>query len=86
MKGQKYGTVFFSLRQHTVCSADKCVGCGKCSRLCPLNNIEMTDRRPVWKKPCAHCMACILNCPFEAIEYGSITQKKEKYNISHYAG
>lgn len=65
-------------------TTDKCIGCGKCSRLCPLNNIEMTDRRPVWKNPCAHCMACILNCPFEAIEYGNITQKKEKYNISHY--
>ncbi|SDB45128.1 4Fe-4S dicluster domain-containing protein [Ruminococcaceae bacterium FB2012] len=65
-------------------TTDKCVGCGKCSRLCPLGNIEMKDRRPVWKGPCAHCMACILNCPFEAIEYGNITQKKEKYNISHY--
>lgn len=65
-------------------TTEKCIGCGKCSRLCPLHNIEMQDRRPVWKGPCAHCMACILNCPFEAIEYGSITQKKEKYNISHY--
>ena len=41
---------------------------------------------PVWKNPCAHCMACILNCPFEAIEYGNITQTKEKYNINKYIG
>ena len=65
-------------------TTDKCIGCGKCARLCPLNNIEMVDRRPVWKKPCAHCMACIGNCPFEAIEYGEITQDREKYNIRHY--
>ena len=60
------------------------MGCGRCSRLCPLKNIEMKERRPVWNNNCAHCMACILNCPFEAIEYGNITQVKEKYNISHY--
>ena len=65
-------------------TTEKCIGCGKCARLCPLNNIEMVDRHPVWKKPCSHCMACIGNCPFEAIEYGNITQDREKYNISHY--
>ena len=65
-------------------TTEKCIGCGKCARLCPLNNIEMKDRRPVWKNPCAHCMACIGNCPFEAIEYGDITQDREKYNIRHY--
>ena len=65
-------------------TTDKCVGCGKCSRLCPVNNIEMYKKRPVWKAPCAHCMACISNCPFEAIEYADITQKKIKYNISKY--
>ena len=65
-------------------TTEKCIGCGKCARLCPLNNIEIKDRHPVWKKPCAHCMACIGNCPFEAIEYGDITQDREKYNISHY--
>lgn len=65
-------------------TTDACVGCGKCARLCPLNNIEMVNRKPVWKKPCAHCMACIGNCPFEAIEYGNKTQGKERYRISNY--
>ena len=65
-------------------TTEACVGCGKCARLCPLNNIEMVDRKPVWKKSCAHCMACIGNCPFHAIEYGDITRTKEKYNIGNY--
>ena len=63
---------------------DRCTGCGKCVRVCPLNNITMTDRRPVWSSPCAHCMACICGCPREAIEYGDITQHKQKYNILKY--
>lgn len=66
-------------------ATDKCVGCGRCVKLCPLNNISLgEDKKPVWKAPCAHCMACICNCPTEAIEYGNITQNKEKYNIRKY--
>ena len=59
---------------------DRCVGCGKCARLCPLNVIEIVQKKPVWHgKSCAHCMSCIQNCPTEAIEYGKITQKKKRY-------
>ena len=61
--------------------ASACIGCGKCAKLCPLNNIMLKDGKPVWGDECTHCMACIGNCPTEAIEYGSITQKKEKYNF-----
>ena len=62
-------------------TTEKCIGCGKCAKLCPLNNITLKNGKPVWGDECTHCMACIGNCPTEAIEYGSITQKKEKYNF-----
>ena len=78
--------VWIKLRQsskdfHTT---GRCIGCGKCARICPVNNIRMENKRPVWIKNCAHCMACIGNCPVEAIEYGNITQNKVKYNIKKY--
>ena len=61
-----------------------CIGCSKCEKLCPLNNISMKDNKPVWGNSCTHCMACIGNCPVEAIEYANITQTKEKYNFGKY--
>lgn len=63
---------------------DSCIGCGKCEKLCPLNNIELKDKKPVWSDHCSHCMACIGNCPTRAIEYGNITQEKEQYNFGKY--
>ena len=65
-------------------ATNKCIGCGKCERVCPLNNIVMLYNKPAWKNSCAHCMACIENCPVDAIEYGDRTQGKERYRISKY--
>ena len=62
-------------------STTRCVGCGKCAQVCPLNNIRIAHGRPIWQARCAHCMACISNCPVEAIEYARITQTKKKYHI-----
>ena len=63
---------------------DTCIGCGKCEKLCPLNNITLTEKKPVWGNQCTHCMACIGNCPTEAIEYGTISLEKEPYNFGKY--
>ena len=60
---------------------DKCTGCGKCVQRCPLNNITLTDGKPVWGKQCTHCMACIAGCPNEAIEYGKKTVGKPRYYL-----
>lgn len=61
---------------------EKCVGCGKCEKVCPLNNISITDKKPLWGTSCTHCMACIGNCPTDAIEYGEITKVKGKYSFA----
>ena len=63
---------------------DSCVGCGKCQKLCPLNNIKMVDGKPTWNGDCTHCMACIGNCPVQAIGYGTITDTKTPYNIGQF--
>lgn len=67
-------------------ASDKCIGCKKCARLCPLNVIKPDENgRPVWDaKMCAHCMSCIQNCPVEAIEYGDVTPPKKRYTFDRY--
>lgn len=60
-------------------ATDKCIACGKCVRICPLNNITMKDNKPSWGKNCSHCMACINQCPKDAIEYGKGSIGKPRY-------
>ena len=62
---------------------DKCIGCGKCASVCPLNNIKMEKKKPIWGKNCTHCMACISLCPVEAIEYGDKSIGKLRYRMGN---
>ncbi len=60
-------------------SNQTCIGCGKCEKVCPLQNIVLKSGRPVWKNNCTHCMACITSCPVEAIEYGKKSKGQPRY-------
>lgn len=81
--------IFYPIFVHTkkFHITDKCINCGKCVQGCPLNNISLKNRRPIWGKHCTHCMACICRCPSEAIEYGRNSKGKVRYtfpkNIYH---
>ena len=49
---------------------DGCIGCGTCSRVCPMQCIQMVDKRPVWDfDACAGCFGCIHACPKKAIHF-----------------
>ncbi len=59
-----------------VVDQDKCIGCGKCAKNCPVNCISKTDYvAPGHKLPsytidtskCIKCGACIAGCKFNAI-------------------
>ena len=74
----------YKLQAKDFYSTDACIGCGKCVSLCPLNNITLENGLPVWGNDCTHCMACIAHCPTNAIEYGTVTQNKERYTFGKY--
>ena len=46
---------------------DKCIGCGKCEKLCPMNNIKIVDKKVVQNNRCTMCYRCINNCPKQAM-------------------
>ncbi len=61
-------------------ATEQCISCGKCVEVCPLNNISLSDKRPVWGNNCTHCMACISYFPQEAIEYKNKSVGKHRYH------
>lgn len=73
-----YYPVFLHSKKFTV--SDTCISCGKCEALCVLKNIRLVDGKPQWGDSCTHCMACICNCPAEAIEYGNVSKGKPRYH------
>ena len=53
-----------------VIDPDKCKGCSKCARNCPVGAITGEIKSPftIDQDKCIKCGACVSNCPFKAIE------------------
>ena len=58
----------------------KCIKCGLCSKLCPVDNITMNDF-PDFGTECVFCMRCLSFCPVQAISVKSFGKvvKSEQY-------
>lgn len=58
---------------------DVCIKCGKCVKVCPVENIKGTP--PVWNHngKCTSCLACYHYCPVHAVNFGNITRKRGQY-------
>ena len=48
---------------------DKCIGCGECVEVCPVEVYEIEDSKsgPVNGDECIGCMSCVEVCPQSAI-------------------
>jgi len=64
-------------RKFTV--SESCTSCGTCAAICPAENIELVDGKPVWKHHCELCCGCIHLCPVAAIQAGSGTVTRQRY-------
>jgi ferredoxin len=45
-----------------------CTKCGLCAKLCPVDNISMTDKGPKWSNNCQQCVRCVYFCPQQAVK------------------
>lgn len=50
---------------------NKCIGCGKCSVVCPGSLIKVVDKKAYIKYPkdCWGCTSCIKECPVNAVQF-----------------
>ena len=50
------------------CDKEKCISCGKCRRVCPMD-VDVTDnsRKRLNGTECILCMECVKNCPKDAL-------------------
>ena len=57
-------------KPHPTIVADKCKGCGKCRKNCPMEAINGSVKQvhTIDAEKCINCGACVGNCPFGAIE------------------
>ncbi len=85
-KSKTVNSLFYKLfvKASPFWTTDKCVGCGRCAELCPLNNITLKNGRPIWGDNCTHCMACICRCHAQAVEYGKKSLGKRRYLCPEY--
>jgi ferredoxin len=58
-----------------------CTGCGLCAGHCPVNNIEIKDRKPLFNDRCIMCFRCIYDCPSNAIKSNNFMVLKNGYSL-----
>ena len=56
-----------------------CINCGKCVKVCPVDNIKGTPPEWLHNGRCTSCLACYHYCPVHAINFGTITRKRDQY-------
>ena len=63
--------------------SDVCIRCGKCVKVCPVDNIQGAP--PAWLHSgrCTSCLACYHYCPVHAINFGKITRSRGQYYFGH---
>ena len=76
--GQYFNKHMITDKKFTV-DEDVCTRCGKCCRVCPVDNITGTPPHWLHNGRCTCCLACYHYCPVHAINYGSITKKRDQY-------
>lgn len=60
---------------------EKCIECGICLKVCPVQNISCDEKVTIGKK-CELCLACLHNCPSKAIHI-KMEKSDERFRNEH---
>lgn len=64
----------------------KCIGCGKCVRVCPFEAIDMNEKKAKINDKCTACGQCVEACPVNAIEKEEQKYRAGGVDVSLYKG
>ncbi len=64
--------------------SEKCVGCGKCTTVCPFGALSLVNRKAVPSAACTMCGACVSQCPVKALSLPAAGAAKK--DLSAYKG
>ena len=64
--------------------SEKCVGCGKCTSVCPFGALSLVNRKAVASAACTMCGACVSQCPVKALSLPQTGAAKK--DLSSYKG
>ena len=59
---------------------ESCSGCTTCEKVCPVGNITIENKRPLWHNSCEMCFACVNFCPTKSIQMGEKTKRHGRYH------
>jgi ferredoxin len=59
---------------------ENCTCCGMCVKVCPTDNVKITESKPQFLHNCQQCFACVNFCPEKSINLGAKTQKRTRYH------
>jgi len=68
------------LTDKSIYTDEKCNGCTVCAKVCPVQNIKMVEKKPVWQHRCEMCLACAEWCPKKAIHHCWRAEGKGSYH------